>query len=124
MFIKTKLQRLPIILPVIVLTGILIAGCAVEKPEEVLILKAKDKTRFLLDSLENNANMLITDIELTEEFFDENTMKYIINYQITSGLDSTSMTRTDASAFIEQIDGIWKYRFTFYETYIRPLESE
>jgi hypothetical protein len=96
-------------------------GCRAVTPSAAVIEKAKIETRSILDSLNRDENTIITDIKLVSQYFDGDMEKYLINYEIESGVDSSHITTSTATAFIEQQDDYWAYRFTFGETYERQL---
>jgi hypothetical protein len=96
-------------------------GCRAVVPSAAVIEKAKIETRSILDSLNRGENTIITDVKLLSQYFDGDMEKYLINYEIESGVDSSHIATSKATAFIEQNDDHWTYRFTFDETYERQL---
>jgi hypothetical protein len=97
-------------------------GCGFDKPSAAIIEKAKIETRSILDSLDSNGNTIIADFKLVSQYFDKDMEKYLINYEIESGIDSAHITKSTTTAFIEQNnDNHWIYRFTFGETFERQL---
>jgi hypothetical protein len=90
-------------------------------PSAAIIEKAKIETRSILDSLDRDENTIIADVKLVSQYFDGDMEKYLITYEIKSGVDSSHIATSTATAFIEQKDDHWAYRFTFGETYERQL---
>jgi hypothetical protein len=98
-----------------------LSGCRAVVPSAAIIEKAKIETRSILDSLNRNGETIIADVELVSQYFDGDLDKYLINYEIASGVDSTHIVTSTATAFIEQQNDNWTYRFTFGETYEHQL---
>lgn len=111
------------------LSGILIlflmtlswTGCEPKAPSAALIEQAKNQTMAIIDSLDRDENTIIGKVEKMSEFFDEANTKYVINYEIETGLDSSQVIRTSATTFLDKENGRWKYRFVFDKTYRRIL---
>jgi hypothetical protein len=97
-------------------------GCREVVPSAATIEKAQIETRSILDSLSKNGNTIIGDVKLVSQGFDGDIGKYLINYKIESGLDSSHIMFADATVFIERVDDNWIYRFVFGETYERELD--
>lgn len=97
-------------------------GCRAITPSAAIIEKAKIETRSILDSLNRkDENIIIADAKLVSQYFDGDMEKYLINYEIESGVDSSHIATSTATAFIEQKDDHWMYSFTFGETFERQL---
>ena len=99
-------------------------GCSDRVPPPAVIEKAKIDTKAILDSLQQSGTMVIGDIKLNSEAFYEDDDKYIINYEITSGLDSSHLATTKASVFLVPEEGVWVYDFVFDQTYERVIGTE
>ena len=99
-------------------------GCGPKPPGPEVIEKAKMQTNAILDSLEQTGTMIISDVKLNSEAFYEDDGKYIINYEISSGLDSSHITTTQASVFLIPDKGVWVYNFIFDQTYERVISME
>jgi len=107
--------------PVIIIITFLMISCTADKPTPALIDKAKVQTMSIIDSLNRDSTTIIGDVDMISEYFDEDKMKYVINYEIETGLDSASITDTKGTVFIEKTDGKWNYNFVFNENYKRDL---
>jgi hypothetical protein len=106
------------------MAAVILAGCTADPPAPELIIKAKDETQAIMDSLQNEEDLIVEQFELTSEFFDDNSMKYVINYHVRAGMDSAHIAEDDATAFLEKQNRQWKYTFIFDKTYIRDLSIE
>ena len=114
--------NLTLIIIVVFVSILFWQGCGADKPSDATIEKAKIETRSILDSLDSNGETIIADFKLVSQYFDGDKERYLINYEIESGIDSTHITISTKTAFIEQNDDDhWIYRFTFVETYERQL---
>ena len=107
---------------IVVLSFFVLTGCRAEAPSADIIEKAKIETRSILDSLNQDENTIIDDVELISQQFDGETGKYLITYEIASGLDSAHVVPSTATVFLEQTNENWQYRFIFGETYERNLQ--
>ncbi len=103
---------------------VILAGCTADTPEPALIIKAKDETQAIMDSLQNEEDLIVEQFELSSEFFDDNSQKYVINYEVKAGMDSAHIAEDEATAFLEKKNRRWKYTFIFDKTYIRNLSIE
>ncbi len=102
---------------------LVINACKPEAPSPLLIERARDNTLAILDSLKQDSAQIIGNVELTSEFYDDKSLKYILNYEIETGMDSANIIRTKASAFLDRSEDKWTYRFVFDKTYKRPLHA-
>ena len=101
---------------------ILLLACTAERPTPALIEMAKDETRMIMDSLRQDTLQIIGEVDLTSEFFEENAGNYVLNYQVETGIDSSNLISTDATAYLSKKDGVWVYRLMFDRAYVRQLE--
>lgn len=106
------------------IAAVTLAGCMQGPPGPALILKAKNQTQAIVDSLQNKENLIVEQFELTSEFFDDKSGKYVMNYHIRVGMDSVHIADDEATAFLEKQNGDWKYTFNFDKTYIRDISNE
>ncbi|MEJ2545770.1 MAG: hypothetical protein P8Y99_17035 [Calditrichaceae bacterium] len=107
-----------------ILITIMMTACAHEKPSPAVIEKAKISTLSILDSLKQDKNTIVENIDLTSEFFDDNILKYVINYEIETGLDSAHIAKRKASVYLEKKSDYWYYNFIFDQTYEDTIKLE
>jgi hypothetical protein len=103
--------------------AMLLISCAPEPPSSEVIEKAKLETRTIMDSLRNDSTKIIGEVNLESEFFDDNDGKYVLNYEVETGVDSAHIITSDATAYISKENETWLYRLVFDRAYIRPLEK-
>jgi len=111
-------------LVIIFMVVVFLDSCSQKPPSPAVIEKAKMQTKAILDSLDQSGAMIISNIKINSEAYYPDDGKYIINYEITSGLDSTHVTNTKASVFLIPDDGVWVYNLDFDQTYERVIATE
>lgn len=105
-----------IIMVLLLTIFIVLLGCQTSPPKQKLIDDAKLRAEEIMDSLRSAENIIL-DAKIAEEFFDDQANQYVINYNISTGLDSSSITEAEASMFIIQEKNDWYYNFSFNDTY-------
>jgi len=105
------------ILVAFLINAITLLGCQNEPPDKQIIDKAKFRVNTILDSLSNEENIIITDRNISEEFFDDRQNQYVVNYIVHTGLDSNAIIETEASLFIVAEKNEWLYNFSFNQPY-------
>jgi hypothetical protein len=99
-------------------------GCRPAAPTLNIIEKAKVETMSILDSLKrDDNNIIISDVDISSQYFDGDVGKYFITYEVESGLDSAHIATSEAIVSLEKKDDSWNYRFVFGDTFERILEN-
>ena len=94
----------------------IVIACKVEPPNQTVIDKAKTRVDQIVDSLRTNQNVVIS-AEIAQEYFDDQKNQYIIDYDIETGLDSTSIVDSEGSMYLEPKNNEWHYNFVFNDSY-------
>jgi hypothetical protein len=111
-YFPLKILTYPLLSGLLIFPLLLVNGCGREEgPSGAIIETAKQRTIAIIDSVAQNREMVMSQPELMEEYYNDNLHRYVLKYHLKTEFGSAF---TDSPvAYIIKEGNRWKYRFQF-----------